>query len=324
MSKEDFYSLTPDYVLDAVDAAGFQTTGELLQLNSYENRVFELSIEPGSSEHSKIIAKFYRPGRWSQDCILEEHEFISDLLQNDLSVVAPLKQPNGSTLSLQNGMWMAVFAKARGRLVQELSDKDLVRVGKSLAKMHNVGEQKQFKHRPILNTENYGWDNIDLLQNWIAVEVKSRYTMAAEDILFFLEDRLDPLRKMRIHCDVHKGNILEVDTADQAREYFFVDFDDCAMGHPVQDLWMLLPGNDEETKTDLAALMEGYTEFRHFNHDDLKIIPALRGLRVIHYAAWIAKRWSDPSFPRLFPQYLDYNYWAAETDALESIARSLE
>ncbi|MEK6553859.1 MAG: serine/threonine protein kinase [Bdellovibrionota bacterium] len=323
MSKEDFYSLTPDYVLDAVDAAGFRTTGELLQLNSYENRVFELSIEPDSSPHSKVIAKFYRPGRWSEECILEEHEFIFDLLQNDLPVVAPLIQPNGSSLSLQNGILMAVFPKARGRLVQELNDQELVRVGRSLAKMHNIGEQKEFQHRPILDTESYGWDNIDHLQSWISPEVRSRYTNAAEDILYFLEDRLDPLKKIRIHADVHKGNLLQVDMADQVREYFFVDFDDCATGNPIQDLWMLMPGNEEDTKVEMAALLEGYTEFRHFNHADLEVIPALRGLRIIHYAAWIARRWKDPSFPRLFPNFSDYNYWAAETDALEGIARGL-
>lgn len=324
MSKEDFYSLTPDDVLDAIDSAGFRTTGELLQLNSYENRVFEVSLEPGSSSHTKIIAKFYRPGRWSEACILEEHDFIFDLLQNDLPVVAPIRQQEKSSLTLQNGMWMALFPKARGRLVQELNAEDLVRVGRSLARMHNIGEQKVFKHRPVLNTENYGWQNLDLLQDWIALEVGSRYTRAAEDILFFLEDRLDPLRRIRVHCDVHKGNILEVDTHDQPREFFFVDFDDCAMGHPVQDLWMLLPGKEDETKVDLASLLEGYKQFRHFDDRDLEIIPALRGLRIIHYAAWIARRWSDPSFPRLFPQFLDYNYWAAETDALESIARGLE
>ena len=327
MSKEDFYSLTPNHVLDAIDRVGFRTTGELLQLNSYENRVFEVSLEPGTSSHQKVIAKFYRPHRWSQACILEEHDFIHDLMQAGLPVVAPLKiqdDKKSSTLSLQNGLWMALFPKARGRLVQELGEKELIRLGRSLAQMHNIGEQKKFTHRPTLSSENYGWHNLEILENRIAVEVRSRYLNAAEDVLYFLEDRLDPLAKIRIHCDVHKGNILEVDQADSVREFFFVDFDDCAMGHPVQDFWMLLPGQDEETVFDLEALLEGYSEFRHFNREDLELIPALRGLRIIHYAAWIARRWEDPSFPRLFPQYEDYNYWAAETEALEAILKKIE
>lgn len=333
MSKEDFYELTPDHVLDGVDAGGFRTTGELLQLNSYENRVFEVSIEPSvvstaaqlgkTGLATKVIVKFYRPGRWSEDCILEEHSFIHDLLQNDLPVVAPLQQPNGSTLTLQNGLWMAIFPKATGRLVQEANEENMVKIGRSLARMHNIGEQKEFRHRPILETDSYGWQNLDILQDWIAPEVRGRYNDASQTILEFLEDRLDPLKKIRIHADCHKGNILEVDALNLPREYFFVDFDDCAMGNPVQDFWMLLPGEEDETKKELDALVKGYEEFRHFNDDDLELIPALRGLRIIHYAAWIARRWEDPSFPRLFPQYLDYNTWASEAESLERIANIL-
>jgi Ser/Thr protein kinase RdoA (MazF antagonist) len=327
MSKEDFYELTPDHVLDGVDAAGFRTTGELLQLNSYENRVFEVSIEPTvvataaqlgkTALATKVIVK------WSEACILEEHEFIHDLLQNDLPVVAPFHQPSGSTLTLQNGLWMAVFPKAVGRLVQEANEENMTKIGRSLARMHNIGEQKEFHHRPILETEGYGWTNLDLLQDWISPEMRGRYNEAAQTIIEFLEDRLDPLRKIRIHADCHKGNILEVDTLNLPREYFFVDFDDCAMGTPVQDFWMLLPGEEHETRKELDALVKGYEEFRHFDDTDLELIPALRGLRIIHYAAWIARRWEDPSFPRLFPQYLEYNTWASEAESLERIANKL-
>lgn len=321
MSKEDFYSLTPDIVLEAVDAMGFRTTGELLQLNSYENRVFEVALEGAPKQ--KVIAKFYRPGRWDEATILEEHEFMFDLERNGLPVVAPLKNNSGQSLTEHNGMWTAVFPKARGRMVQELDEAGLRKLGRTLARFHNVGEQKEFSYRLSLTTGAYGYANIEFLQPWIAPEVRARYNHAAEEILAFLDTALDEDTFIRIHGDCHKGNLLETDIAGEAKEFFFVDFDDCVMGPPIQDFWMLLPGEEEETRGDLAALIEGYEEFRHFDDNQIDLIPALRGLRILHYAAWIARRWEDPSFPRLFPQFKDFNYWAAETEALERIARRL-
>lgn len=317
MNPTNFYSLTPDIVLEAVDATGFRTTGELLQLNSYENRVFEVALEG----EPKIIAKFYRPGRWNEETILEEHEFLFDLQAEGLPVVAPLRKMQGRSLYKWHGMWTALFPKARGRLVQELSSENLVRLGRTLARLHNVGAQKHFKHRPWLTAESYGYENLDLLQNWIAPEVRPRYNQAAEKILEFLDEHLEESSYIRIHGDCHKGNLLETDQAGQQKEFFFVDFDDCVMGPPVQDFWMLFSGEEDEAAEELDALLSGYEEIREFDERQLQLIPALRGLRIIHYAAWIARRWEDPSFPRLFPQFQEFNYWANETEVLERILR---
>lgn len=321
MSKEDFYSLTPDIALQAVDSMGFRTTGELLQLNSYENRVFEIALESVPKE--KLIAKFYRPGRWDEATIQEEHDFLYDLEGYGLPVIAPIRGKNGRSLTYLHGMWTAIFPKARGRMVQELDAEGYIRVGRALGHLHNIGEQKEFLHRPRLTTQAYGYDNLTILEKWIAPELRRRYLAAANDILRFLDECMYEEDFIRIHGDCHKGNLLETDVAGQAREFFFVDFDDCMMGPPIQDFWMLLSGSDEESEEELMHLIEGYEEFRHFDDDQIDLIPALRGLRIIHYAAWIARRWEDPSFPRLFPQFLEFNYWATETEALEKIARSL-
>jgi Ser/Thr protein kinase RdoA (MazF antagonist) len=326
MSKEDFYDLTPDDVMNAVEQAGFLPTGQFTQLNSYENRVFDIRCE--NSE--RVIAKFYRPGRWSKKCILEEHEFLNDLKKEEMPVLAPLLLKNNSTLDSINDIFFGLWPKSQGRMVDELILSDFKNLGGTLARFHNVGAQKNAPSRPLFNVENYGWNNLEILENWIAPEVSGRYLEAAADILEFLEARLDKSMEntppIRIHGDCHRGNILKTDhRGEHPSEFYFVDFDDCCMGHPVQDLWMLL-SDDELTPTgseELNALMTGYQEFRDFDETALKWIPALRGLRIVHYAAWIARRWEDPSFQRLFPQYTDYNYWASETEALEALKYSL-
>jgi Ser/Thr protein kinase RdoA (MazF antagonist) len=322
MSKEDFYSLTPDIALQAVDSMGFRTTGELLQLNSYENRVFEIALE--SIPKEKLIAKFYRPGRWDEATILEEHDFLYDLEGYGLPVIAPIRGKGGKSLSFLNHMWTAVFPKARGRMVQELDEAGLRKLGRTLGHLHNIGEQKEFKHRPSLTTQAYGYDNLLILDKWIAPEVRNRYLAAANDILRFLDEMMFEEDFIRIHGDCHKGNLLETDVGGENREFFFVDFDDCVMGPPIQDFWMLLSGDEEENQSELFAIIEGYEEFRNFSDEQIDLIPGLRGLRIIHYAGWIARRWDDPSFPRLFPQFREYNYWATETEALEKIARRLD
>jgi Ser/Thr protein kinase RdoA (MazF antagonist) len=322
MSKEDFYSLTPDLVLEAVDAMGFRTTGELLQLNSYENRVFEIALE--TTPKQKVIAKFYRPGRWDEATILEEHEFLLDLEGFGLPVIAPIRNKAGKSLVAHHGMWTAVFPKARGRMVQELDDAGLRKLGRALGHLHNIGNRKDFKHRPVMTPEAYGYDNLGLLEKWIAPEVRQRYLAAAEEILDFLDEHIFPEDFIRIHGDCHKGNLLETNASGEAKEFFFVDFDDCVMGPAIQDFWMLLSGDEDETRAEVSSLIAGYEEFREFDDSQVQLIPGLRGLRIVHYAAWIARRWEDPSFPRLFPQFLEYNYWATETEALERIARRLQ
>jgi len=328
MSKEDFYNLTPDEVMNALERVGFKPTGEFTQLNSYENRVFDVRLEAGSGGVAgRVVSKFYRPGRWSKETILEEHEYLQDAVAAGLPAVAPLKLQSGSTLAIDQNIWFAAFPKMQARMMDEFSPADLKRIGRTIARLHNVGEQKKARFRPKLTANDYGIANLQLLESVVAPEVSARYFDAAEMLLEKLASDLDAKRArgfIRIHGDCHRGNILRTDTRDGASEFFFVDFDDSCMGPPVQDFWMLLADSEETDagKAELDALLEGYDEFRHFDEADLALIPGLRGLRIIHYAAWIARRWEDPSFPRLFPQFTEYNYWASETEALERLARA--
>jgi Ser/Thr protein kinase RdoA (MazF antagonist) len=317
--SESFYNLTPDVVLKGVEAAGFIPTGEYQQLNSYENRVFDIHLEP----EGRVIAKYYRPGRWRREAILEEHFFLEELKTLGIPAVAPLAQNNRDTLSSYEGMWLAVFPRAVGRMPQELALEDLVRVGRLLAQIHNVGEQNEARHRPILDVESYGAPALRFLKDWVAPEVWERYENAALNILDFLDEHLDEDEFHRIHGDCHRGNLLQQDSKDGERGFFVVDFDDFVTGPAAQDFWMLLSGEEDLRDEELSALMSGYEELRHFPREQRRLFEPLRGLRILHYAAWIARRWEDPSFPQLFPQFGEYSYWAEETEALEKISWSL-
>ncbi|MBX2988291.1 MAG: serine/threonine protein kinase [Bdellovibrionaceae bacterium] len=310
-----FYQLDPQAVMMAAENAGFEPTGEFLQLNSYENRVFDLSLE----DRSHLIAKFYRPGRWSRDTILEEHEFLLDLQAEDITAVAPVRQKDGSTVSLQEGLWTAFFPKVRGRLPDELLDADLVKVGRLLARVHMVGARKPAPHRPTLDTAYHGgWPALTRLEDWIAPEVRTRYIDAAERILEAIEDTFDPAQFQRIHGDLHRGNLL-----NDGQKFFLVDFDDFVNGPVVQDFWMLLSGDEDRLEDEQNLLLEGYEELLDFPHEQWEWIPLLRGLRILMYSGWIAHRWQDPSFPRLFPDFGSYAYWAKEVEALEKISWDL-
>lgn len=328
--KNSFYNLTPDQVLMAVERAGFYPTGRYLQLNSYENRVFDLWLEEDSPNltpnNLRIIAKFYRPGRWSKEAIEEEHAFLKELQDADIPAVAPLyiKYNNiNSTVFKQHDLWCGLFPRTVGRMPEELNHSDLQQIGRNLARIHNVGAKRKAIHRPILNAETYGWSNLKILKNHVSPEVWPRYNKAATQILEFLEDSLDQDSFIRIHGDCHKGNLLKTDFAGQDSQFFFVDFDDFCNGPSVQDFWMLLSGDSDVEEDELSSLLSGYEDLREFNDQEFSLILPLRGLRIIHYAAWIARRWQDPSFPQLFPQFKDYTYWAEETEALEKISWEL-
>lgn len=310
----DFHALEPEAIMTAAERAGFEPTGELVQLNSYENRVFDLALE----NRAHIIAKFYRPGRWSRDAILAEHQFLRELKANDITAVAPLEQTGGTTLSDQMGLWTAFFPKIRGRLPDELLDEDLIRVGRLLARVHNVGAQAPAPARVDLTTDSMAlWESLDLLQDRLAPELRSRYNDAAEELLETFEDTIDPSSFLRIHGDCHRGNLL-----NDGQNFFLVDFDDFVNGPAVQDFWMLLSGDPERTKDELELLLTGYEELREFPREQVRWIPLLRGFRIINYSAWIERRWSDPSFPRLFPEFGSYSYWARETEAIERLLRT--
>lgn len=323
--SSDFYNFTPDLALNSIENLGFDLTGRYTQMNSYENRVFDFELEDEKNEKKKneksIIAKFYRPNRWSIEAIKEEHEFLEELKSQGIPAVAPIKLGESDTTFMTQNMISTLFPKAQGRLMQEFLPTDLKSIGGLLARIHNIGAQKKSRHRPILNEVNYGEANLEIIRKWISPELQQRYESACYEIIDYLAEYLDESDFIRIHGDCHRGNILQTDPVDRPKEFFFIDFDDFCMGHPVQDFWMLFSEEDSSKEEDL--ILSGYTELREFNEDSLHLIKGLRGLRIINYAAWIAKRWKDPSFKKIFPNFREYIYWAEETEALEKIAWSL-
>lgn len=313
-SLKNFYSLSPDHVLNTIETHGYTTTGELLQLNSYENRVFDIKLEPTGN----VIAKFYRPLRWNLQTLNEEHTFVEELVNAGVPAMGAYNL-NGFVHTTSDGIFYSLYPKKKGRMPQEFLPGQLKSVGKWIAQLHNVGGQKKFQHRQTMATETYApFASLDVLENFVQQELWTRYKKAANIIMDYLEDNLDPRSFIRIHGDCHKGNLLH-----DGETFFFVDFDDSINGPPVQDFWMLLSSAGEEGRNELDELLDGYSELRDFNDADIELIPALRGLRIFSYAAWIANRWSDPVFPKIFPDFRTYNYWADEVERLESIAWSL-
>lgn len=313
--KSSFFSLDPDSVMLASEMAGFDPTGEFYQLNSYENRVFDIVLE----NKTRVIAKFYRPGRWSENAILEEHDFLSELKSNQIAAISPLILQNKKTLIDYQDMWVAFFPKIRGRLPQEFLNDDLTRIGRMMAQLHNIGAQKIAQYRPTMDTSYYGgWETLDFLQDWIGPEIKDRYNEAAQFLLEEIDDTFNSREFIRIHGDCHKGNLL-----NDGQSFSLIDFDDFCNGPVVQDFWMLLSGDMDTFEFEKEKILTGYEELRDFPDHQWDWIPLLRALRIISYAGWIAKRWNDPSFPRIFPEFNTYKYWVEEVEALEKIAWSL-
>ncbi len=307
--ENSFYQLNPNSVLHAVESLGYLPTGRYWQLNSYENRVFDLELE---GNPNRVVVKFYRPGRWSRDCIAEEHQFLRDLAAEGITVAT------AKNLDAFDDMYFTVWPRVQGRMLDELLPDDLKSIGRLLARIHNVGVQKKFKHRPNWNMPERGEASLRVLKNWVAREVWERYQRAGERIIDVLTDNVDAKKILRIHGDCHRGNILST-----GKEFFFVDFDDCGTGPVAQDIWMLLPTEPDQRAADLEELLAGYTEFRDFDLPDQDLFEPLRGLRILNYSAWIAQRWTDPSFTQLFPDFRSYNWWAEEVETLEKIAWTL-
>jgi len=311
-----FYELTPDSILDAVEEFGLHCTGRCLALNSMENRVLEVEIESDSGEVSQVVAKFYRPGRWSEEQILDEHDFLFDLQDNELTVVAPLRDPDGESLRMMNGVeiWFAVFPRVGGRNPDELSDHQLERVGRLLARVHNTGAQVRESSRLTLNAESYGRESLAYLQESGALpsDIRRDYSRLVEEICDLAGPIFESVSRQRVHGDCHLGNLLwRMDSP------YLVDFDDTVMGPCVQDIWLLTPGRDEEALRQRRVLIEGYETMREFDRRELALVEPLRALRYIHFSAWVAKRWQDPAFPRAFPHFAEKNYWREQLMDLE-------
>lgn len=311
---EFFYELTPDRVLSAVErSTGFRCTGRALALNSMENRVYELEIEldekPKSPSDRFVIAKFYRPGRWSPEQIGEEHRFLFDLADNEIPAVAPRRFLDGESLHRMQdqNLWYAVFPKIGGRSPDELNDEELARTGRLLARMHTVGAAQPAPHRITLDPTVYGIDNLRYLLdlNLIPEDHRGAFKTVVETICRDVEPWFREAPSQRIHGDCHLGNLLV------GRDgLFFVDFDDMVQGPVAQDLWLLIPGRDEWAQEKLKIMLEAYDTMRPFDRRQLRLIEPLRALRFVHFAAWIGRRWKDPAFPRSFPQFGTDRYWA--------------
>lgn len=313
--RNSFYGLEPELIFRSIEGLGLQPTGEMRQLNSYENRVFEIFLERPpdiAPKVDRIVVKFYRPGRWSRAALEEEHQFLHELKEEKIPVSAPLRF-RGSTIAEVEGIFLTVFPKVYGRMPDEILPDEVSLVGRLMAQVHNIGAQKVFRHRPSLADPDQLWDTLDFLRDWVAVELWPRYEAAAAELLDRAEDEIDRNSYQRIHGDFHRGNLLS-----NKDGFLLVDFDDCQMGPVVQDVWMILQGLEPE---DRKLLIDGYETLREFPHHQMSWIPLLRGLRIFNYAAWIARRWEDPSFPRLFPEFNTFRYWAEETEALEASLR---
>jgi Ser/Thr protein kinase RdoA (MazF antagonist) len=299
-----FESLTPDFILAAIDYCGYKTDGYLMALNSYENRVYLVGVE----DAEPIIAKFYRPDRWCDEAIQEEHEYCTDLAFAELPVVPPIRHSSGLTLHKKEGFRIALFERKGGRAPELDKEEHLRTLGRFLGRIHAAGAGSVFMHRPSIANLDYARESIRVVQTaFIPNDLQLAYGSLITDIEDALGNRLresSSCIEIKVHGDCHLGNILWRDNAPH-----FVDFDDARMGASVQDIWMLLSGDIEEQNTQLSWILEGYSEFRDFDYREINLIEPLRTLRLIGYAAWIAKRWSDPAFPLAFPWFNTQAYW---------------
>jgi Ser/Thr protein kinase RdoA (MazF antagonist) len=309
-TKNFFFSLTPDVVIRAIEKGGLSPTGHCMALNSYENRVYDLKLDDGSH----VISKFYRPGRWTGEQILEEHAFLLELQSDEIPVCAPMCFPDGKTLHEIDGIFYALWPRTGGRAPDELTDEILQMLGRLLARIHNMGASKQAVKRIELTGQTYGLEPLEYLEQnkLLPPHCKTRYTDAVKKIVEIYESLRKDIPVHRIHADCHLGNLLN------GRDgWFFLDFDDFLTGPAVQDIWMLVPARDQEGLRQRNIFIEAYRLFRDFNSSWLRLIEPLRALRYIRYAGWIAKRWDDPAFPAAFPHFGTVEYWEKETFDLE-------
>jgi len=339
-----YSALTPDCALDALDRTGLRADGRLLALNSYENRVYQMGVE----DAQPVVVKFYRPERWRDAAILEEHAFTAELAEREIPVVAPLilngatlhpqevgrgckdaaastttlhpqgvgrgcKDAEASTTTLHQhaGFRFAVYPKQGGRMPEFDRADTLEWMGRFLGRIHAVGATADFAHRPALNLETFGYASRDVLRNgrWLPADLIAAWDSVVEHALASVAhcyERAGRVHAIRLHGDCHVGNVLWTEAGPH-----FVDFDDSRMGPAVQDLWMLLSGEREAQQAQMSAILKGYEDFMEFDPRELHLVEALRTLRLIHYAAWLARRWNDPAFPAAFPWFNTQQYWQA-------------
>lgn len=321
MSSPDrpFDGLEPGIILDAVEEIGIRCDGRLLALNSFENRVYQL----GSEEGRAVVAKFYRPARWSDASILEEHAFSRELAEREIPVVAPLEDPAGGTLFEHQGFRYAVYPSVGGYWPELQVRADRQFLGRLIGRMHAAGAVEPFSHRPAVDVESYGTGSVEFLlsHDFLPTGMGRAYRQVTDELLELIRRRyamIPRLHTLRLHGDLHRGNILW-----SGENCAIVDLDDCRSGPAIQDLWMLLAGSDHDMRVQLNDFLDGYRMFFDFHDREILLIEALRALRMMHHAAWLAKRWSDPAFPIAFPWFNTPAYWEGHLTDLRDQALKL-
>jgi Ser/Thr protein kinase RdoA (MazF antagonist) len=327
-----YEGLTPDVVLDALASVGLIGDGRVMALSSYENRVYQVHLEsPAGSADSAgdvVVAKFYRPGRWSDAQIAEEHAFAAELMAAEIPVVGPLELA-GSTLHHFGGFSFSV-SPSRGGRRPELENLDVLEwIGRFLARIHTVGSARPFTHRPELNLTTFGTASAELLLagGYLPLDMESRWRKAFEVAMGVAQsvfESVGDVPSLRLHGDCHPGNILWTPEGLPGAGPHFVDLDDARSGPAVQDLWMLLSGDRAQCTRQLGALVDGYDEFGEFDRRELALIEPLRTLRLVHYSAWLAQRWHDPIFPINFPWFGSSDYWKGQVDMLEEQTEAMQ
>lgn len=315
---DQFFSLTPERVLEAVERAGFVTTGMCYALNSLENRVYEVELDDGS----RVVGKWYRPGRWGRAEILDEHKILNALEEHEIPVVSPIRFEDGETLhATEEGILFALFPRVGGRAPDDLGEKELEELGRVLGRMHNIMASLDLPHRPVLSPQTYGLESLETILDRADMPegTLGRYRDAVESLVDLCQPFFAGKRHAVVHADFHRGNILR-----RPEGWLVLDFDDSAYGPPSQDLWLILPGRPNECQAELDAFLRGYELFREFDHASLRAIEGLRGLRYVRYAAWIARRWEDPSFKRAFPDWGSERYWEGQVADLYEQIRLLQ
>ena len=303
-ARHPFETLTPSLIMDAVESCGYQCDGRTLALNSYENRVYQVGREDGDP----LIAKFYRPARWSDEQIREEHRFCFELADHELPVIAPMVNERGESLFHHEAFRFALYPRQAGHAPEFDNLDNLLIMGRTLGRMHAIAATSAFAHRPRLDCTTFGYASVALVsERFIIAEYKANYDALTRDLLQAVDEimaAVDDTAYIRTHGDCHAGNVLWRDGAPH-----FVDFDDARNAPAIQDIWMMLSGDRARQTAQLAEITEGYNEFHDFRPRELRLIEALRSLRILHYCAWLARRWDDPAFPHHFPWFNTTRYW---------------
>lgn len=309
-AADQFFALTPETVLAAVDAAGLATRPVCYPLNSFENRVYEVEL----ADRSRVVAKFYRPGRWNEEQILEEHRFLAELAEDEIPVATVRPFPDGSTLKTIAGIHYTVADRRGGRAPDELDDHAVARLGRLVGRLHNVGARHPAPARPRLTADHYVRSRIDWLERHrtLPPHLERRYFDTAIAVAEIADRRAAGIETHRIHADLHLGNLLFRDG-----QLLLLDFDDFVTGPAVQDLWLALPGRDAFALRQREVWIAAYEQFRLFDRTGLRLIEPLRALRMVRYAAWLARRWDDPAFKRAWSHFGTEDYWRQETEDLE-------